>query len=223
MATPVGGSPPTDAQPPTADRSDRDRVGPTRSGLAGQRPPTTWRHRLPDRALPGGAARTSRRSPRHGNQLDSRAGRPHLHSTGCAPRCRRQPRPLLEHHPATRPAPDSHAADRPTDPLGDGVVHPGRPVVDRRHRQRGVTGYRVERCQGAGCSIFTQIARPPARPATATPGSPRHHLHGTGCARPMPPATLAPTRTSPPARPRAGHHRRPAPAGLTATAGGPPR
>ena len=33
----------------------------------------------------------------------------------------------------------------------------------------GVTGYRVERCQGAGCTNFAQVGTPTRRPPTATP------------------------------------------------------
>ena len=65
----------------------------------------------------------------------------------------------------------------------------------------GVTSYRVERCQGAGCTNFTEIAtadqhhvqrhRPQPRPATAT-----------GSAPATPPATSAPTRPPPPPPPR---------------------
>ena len=40
----------------------------------------------------------------------------------------------------------------------------------------GVTGYRVERCQGAGCSNFAQIAHHHHHHATATPPPRRHQL-----------------------------------------------
>ena len=36
----------------------------------------------------------------------------------------------------------------------------GQPLVDGRDDNVAVTGYRVERCQGAGCSVFTEIGQP---------------------------------------------------------------
>ena len=52
----------------------------------------------------------------------------------------------------------------------------------------GVTGYKVERCQGAGCTNFAQIARQPARP-TRTPASARRRAIAIASARPTRRAT----------------------------------
>ncbi len=68
----------------------------------------------------------------------------------------------------------------------------------------GVTGYRVERCNGAGCTNFTEVASPRARPTT-TPSGRRRPRTATGSARPTPPTTSAVTRRRrrpPPARRR---------------------
>ena len=59
-----------------------------------------------------------------------------------------------------------------------------------------VTGYRVERCQGAGCSKFAQVATPERGPPTATSGlspstSYSYRVRATDAA-----ANLSPTRTS---------------------------
>ena len=53
----------------------------------------------------------------------------------------------------------------------------------------GVTGYRVERCQGASCTSFIADRRRPPGPRSATPGSPPAPPTATECGRSMPPAT----------------------------------
>ena len=51
----------------------------------------------------------------------------------------------------------------------------------------GVTGYRVERCQGAGCTAFTQVSASTTTgisgPLTASPANPRHFLEQQCCLR----------------------------------------
>jgi len=43
------------------------------------------------------------------------------------------------------------------------------PHVDCFLRQLGVTGYRIERCTGASCTSFAQMAPTPAPPLSPTP------------------------------------------------------
>ena len=47
----------------------------------------------------------------------------------------------------------------------------------------GVTGYRVERCQGAGCTTFAQVRHADRHDASATPGSSASTRTGIGCGR----------------------------------------
>ena len=56
-----------------------------------------------------------------------------------------------------------------------------------------VTGYRVERCQGAGCSQLRR-GRDPERHPFADTGPRRRRATATGCAPPTRPATSAPSR-----------------------------
>ena len=59
----------------------------------------------------------------------------------------------------------------------------------------GVTGYRVERCQGAGCTNFAQVGTPTGDHLQRhRPGAPRPPT-ATRCGRSTPPATSAPTRS----------------------------
>jgi hypothetical protein len=63
--------------------------------------------------------------------------------------------------PPRRSAPGGqHAAHGADEPDGDAGFESDHRVVDGIDGQRGVTGYMVERCQGAGCSNFVQIATP---------------------------------------------------------------
>ena len=69
----------------------------------------------------------------------------------------------------------------------------------------GVTGYQVERCQGAGCTNFTQIASTSGtRPPTKTPASTPTPPTATAYAPSTPLATSAPTPIPSP-RPRPRH------------------
>ena len=68
----------------------------------------------------------------------------------------------------------------------------------------GVTLYRIERCSGAGCADFSEIATTPPR-ATRTPASPRRPPTPTACV----PRTLL--STSAPTRPLRRPRRRAAP------------
>ena len=89
----------------------------------------------------------------------------------------------------------------------------------------GVTGYRMERCQGAGCTQFRRRSprRPARHDATATPALPPRRATAIASVRPTPPATSAATSnaataTTPSAAGHAGCRR--APATLTANAVG---
>jgi len=71
----------------------------------------------------------------------------------------------------------------------------------------GVNGLRVERCQGAGCTTFAQIAAPTPR-ASTTPGSAQARATAIAYAPPTPQAISARTRILLQPRPgRSGHHR----------------
>ena len=85
----------------------------------------------------------------------------------------------------------------------------------------GVSGYRVERCQGAGCTNFAQVGTPTATAYSDT-GLRRAPPTATRCGRSTRPATSAPTPRSPRRRrPRRGDTTPPSPpTGLTATAAG---
>ncbi len=84
----------------------------------------------------------------------------------------------------------------------------------------GVTGYLVERCQGAGCThLHPDRARPAAHHLQRHRPQPPAPPTATGSAPPTPPATSAPTPTSPPPPPRAPDTTPPTePGTLTATA-----
>ncbi len=119
-------------------------------------------------------------------------------------RLRRQPRPRPTPSPRARPAPSPQhrpAPARSTSPGG------------RRRTTSGVTLYRIERCQGAGCSVFTEIATTSATSyANSGPRLPPRPTP-TGCApRTRPPSsapysneasatTPAPPDTEPPSAP----------------------
>ena len=75
--------------------------------------------------------------------------------------------------PPTGDRPHRHAPSVP----GRSISTGGRPPI-----MLGVTGYRVERCQGAGCTSFVQIATPPA-PAWRYGPHPLHHLPLSGAGR----------------------------------------
>ena len=69
-----------------------------------------------------------------------------------------------------------------------------------------VTGYRVERCQGTGCTNFAQIAAPTGTGTSLQRHERRQRARATATASapPTPPPTSAPTATSPPPRLPAG-------------------
>ena len=63
---------------------------------------------------------------------------------------------------ATTSAPDTHSADGANGTDGNGGERePDQSAWTASTDNVGVTGYRVERCQGAGCTTFVEIAAPP--------------------------------------------------------------
>ena len=84
-----------------------------------------------------------------------------------------------------------------------------------------VTGYRVERCQGAGCTNFAQVGTPTGTSFSDTGLAGGDELHAIGCARPTRPATSAAIRTSATATTPAAPDTTPptAPTGLTRDGG----
>ena len=102
---------------------------------------------------------------RHHLQRHGPAGEHQLPLPRARGRRRRQPRRLLGHRDRVdTAAPDTTPPTAPTGltatAVGPDADQPraGRPSTDNV----GVTGYRVERCQGAGCTNFAQIATPTA-------------------------------------------------------------
>ena len=120
---------------------------------------------------------------------------------------------------------DTTAADGADQPERDGgELDPGQPLLDGATDNVAVTGYRVERCQGAGCSIFAEIA--PAAPGRRSRDTGRTRLDQL-----LLPRARRRRRHQPRpllARPPARRRRRPptrqpptAPTNLTATAASP--
>ena len=122
-------------------------------------------HRLPGRALPG-----CRLLGLHGDRQPtgttfSDPGRSASTSYSYrvrADRRRHQPRPLLRDRERDDAGPARHAA--PTAPTNLSATAVSPTVVNLSWTAAtdnvAVTGYRVERCQGAGCSVFTEIGQP---------------------------------------------------------------
>ena len=145
--------------PATAVEHDPDRPG--LDGLDRQR----RRHRLPGRALPGRELHHLRAGRDADGTTFSDTGLRREHDLplpGAGGRRGRQPQRLLRHRHATTLADDTHAADG-----ADGARRDGdRPDAGSTWRWTastdnvGVTGYRVERCQGAGCTTFAQVGTP---------------------------------------------------------------
>ena len=144
-------------------------------------------HRLPGRALPGRRLLQLRpdRHHRHRHHLQRhRTQRRHqLQLPRPRDRRRRQPRPLL----------NTATADHRSAPIRQPPSAPGTLTATAASASQidlswgaatdnvGVTGYRVERCQGAGCSHFAQIAHPHRHQLTTTPAlSGRHQLQLPG-------------------------------------------
>ena len=130
------------------------------------------RHRLPDRALPGRELHAaSPRSPRdHRVVLQHRAHREHdLPLPGPGGRRRRQPERVLEHRVGDHAVADTTNPGAPTRPA---ATPPARTRIDLAWTAStdnvGVTGYRVERCQGAGCTNYAEVAQPTGT-TSATP------------------------------------------------------
>ncbi len=159
-------------------------TGLTATASAGQVEPDLDRRRPTTSGSPATASSAARGRPARPSRRWERRPGPRFTDTGLAAvddlplpgaggRRRRQPQPLLL---------DRHRRPRP-------------PPVTRRRRRRprrsrpravsttridlgwtastdnvGVTGYRVERCQGAGCTTFAQVGTPTGDRPSATPG-----------------------------------------------------
>ena len=188
--------------PPTAPSGlDRDRrSAPARSTWPGPRRPTTSASPATgSSAARARGARTWRRSRRRPRRASATPGWPRtpLPLPGARRRRRRQPGRVLGDRERRRTlAADTTAPSAPTGL----TATPASPTQvnlawTASTDNVGVTGYRVERCQGASCTTFAQIATPTATSYTDTGVSARPRT-ATGCARPTPPATSAPTRAS---------------------------
>ena len=70
-----------------------------------------------------------------------------------------------------RPSPDTTPPSVPARVAADGgEFEPGELSWTASTDNVGVTGYRVERCQGAGCTTFTQVGTPIGGDVSAIPG-----------------------------------------------------
>ncbi len=91
------------------------------------------------------------------------AGRHQLQLPGAGDRCGGQSERVFERGERDHGgAPDTHAADGADGADGDGAVAAAAINLSwtASTDNVGVTGYRVERCQGAGCSTFAQVGTP---------------------------------------------------------------
>ena len=213
MTTAVSGTP--DTTPPsapgtltaTAASSSRDRPQLGRGDR--QR-----RHRqLPDLALPG--RRLQQLQPGRDDQQrhhhDLPGHRPErldgLQLRGARRRHLEQPRPVRQqrqrHHEDGRdnqPPSRARHADRERAASASQIDLSWGAATDNV----GITDYQIERCQGAGCSNFSQVGRPataPPRP-TRTPASAPRPATATRCAPSTPSTNPGPYATPPAGRPR---------------------
>ena len=182
------------------------------------------RHRLPGRALPGHDCTNFAQvgTPTATTFSDTGLhGQHQLPLPGAGGRRRRQPEHLLRHRQpsnARRLTPPDRRRRR---------AWPRRPRARNRidlawtasTDNVGVTGYRVERCQGTNCTNFAQVGTPTATTFSDTGLTAAHHLPLPGAGRSTPRATSAATPRSPRRRRRPRDTTAPtAPTGLTATA-----
>ena len=201
--------------PPDTDASER--AGNARAATAGQldpdRPLLGRGHRRrrsdPVPASSAARARAARTSPRsrtaHRDELlehRPRRRRPPT-PTACAPRTPRSTSaPTRTRRRRSTPAPPDTSLPARREP--EPRPPPARPRSTspgpRPPTTRESTLYRIERCSGAGCSIFGEIATERRRRATRTPASPPRPPTPTACAPRTPRSTSAPTR--PRRRPR---------------------
>ena len=164
---------------------------------------------LPGRALSGRGLQQLR-ADRHGGRhehdatSDTRPCRRRATATACGPPTPRAISVATRTPRARRRPRRTRRRRRAGHPDGDGGVEqcrsisPGRASTDNV----GVTGYRVERCQGAGCSTFAQIATPARHDVTRTPAlsgatSYSYRVRATDAA-----GNLQPAIRTPPARRR---------------------
>ena len=198
---------PTPPPPPRPPRSPPPPPAPPRSTSPGPPPPTT--SPSPATASSAAQAPAAPTSPRS------------------AP-----PPPPTSATPASPPAPPTRYRVRATDAAGNVSPysttasapprprrhHPTEPAdrADRHRRRPGqinltwtaatdnvaVTGYRIERCPGTGCTNFAEIATPATTSFTDSGLLTATTTCTTASAPPTPPATSAPTPT-PPAPPPA--------------------
>ena len=194
------------------DRSDgahRDGGGPDGRSISAGRPPPTTSASPATRssAARAGAAPTSPRSPRPPPPPTATAAwrpRPPT-ATGSGrsmPPATSAPTPM----PPRRRRRPFWIPPPPTAPSGLTATAAGSSQVGLSWTAStdnvGVAGYRVERCQGAGCTNFAQIATPTATNYSDTAVCPRPPT-ATRSGRSMPSGNLSPLF-----RDRPGHHRR---------------
>ena len=161
------------------------------------------RGRLPRRALPGRRLHELRRggdADRDRVQRHRPGGVDAPIATACAPSTRPATSAPTRRSPR-RPRRRRRTRPPPSAPTGlDGDRRSAPRQIDLTWTAAtdnvGVTEYRVERCQGAGCTNFAQIGRRPRRRFSNTGPGGRTRPTASACARPTPPATSARTRRS---------------------------
>ena len=212
MNTPVaGGTGDTTAADGTDQPELRPRPARRRSTSRGRPRPTTSRSPATGSSaarVPAAPPSPRSRQPTGTTFTDTgRSARPAT-PTACAPST-----PPPTSAPTPRPRPrrrrpprDTTAADGTDQPERDrGQLDPVNLSWTAATDNVAVTGYRVERCQGAGCSVFTQIATPTGTTSTDI-GRRRRPATPTASAPPTPPPTSAPTRPTATATTPAARH-----------------
>ena len=214
MTTPVAPMPPIRRRRRRRGRSRATAVSaqPSRSEL-GRGHRQRRGHRLPHRALPG--RRLHQLHPdRHHRTATTYSDTTAAAGTSYSYRVRANDAagnlgPYSNPATATTPSPDTTPPGKPGTLTATAV---SATEVDLSWGAAtdnvGVTGYHIERCQGAGCTSFTEIGTTTAPPPpTTTPPPPPAPATATASAPTTPPATSAPTPT-PPARQRVQIRRR---------------
>ena len=164
MATPIGGAAPPDTQPPTAPTGlTATASSPTQVGLSWTGHRQRGGRPVPDRALPGaGCFRFTEIATVTGTTYTDTGRSP---STAYSYRVRAQDAalnlgPLLDHRLGDHTRPPTRQP--PTAPTGLTATASSPTQVGLSWSAAtdnvGVAQYRIERCQGAGCSVFSEIA-----------------------------------------------------------------
>ena len=203
MATPIGGAPPSDTQPPTAPTGlAATASSPTQVGLswsAASDNVGVVQYRI-ERCQGAGCSVFSEIATVTGTTYADSGRSP---STAYSYRVRAQDAalnlgPYSTTASATTPAPSD--TQPPTAPTGLAATASSPTQVglswSAASDNVGVVQYRIERCQGAGCSVFSEIATVTGT-STPTRGARPPRPTPTGCGPRTPPSTWGRTRPQP--------------------------